>query len=63
MRPDSHRKAVPESNDPRIHIAPGVQKGKLWLRSETGEGGDFPAKDVREAVKRGCLYAYYVENF
>lgn len=61
-RPLDHA-SIPESNDPRISIAPGVQKGKLWLSCGSPEGGDFPRKDVLEAIKRNCLYDYYVENF
>jgi hypothetical protein len=55
--------STPKSNDPRVEIAPGVQPGKLWLSVDSGEGGDFPRQDVLEAIKRNCLYAYYVENF
>ncbi len=56
-------KQIPVSKDPRFHIAPGVQKGKLWISHECGEGGDFPAKQVRKAVKENRLQAYFSENF
>jgi len=62
MNSHSHP-TVPESNDPRITIAPGVQKGKLWLSCGSPEGGDFPEADVRAAIRLKVLYAYYVENF
>lgn len=53
---------IPESNDPRYFICQG-STGKLWVEHESGEGGDFPADEVRKAVRENRLDAYYQENF
>lgn len=57
------RRCIPESSDPRYAIAPGWSKGKLWIEHESGEGGDFDAEGVVEAVRHNCLHDFYARNF
>lgn len=41
-----------------IAIYTGIEKGKVWLEIESGEGADFPEEDIYKVLR-----GYFEENF
>jgi hypothetical protein len=41
-----------------FYIQPAINKGKIWIGRQDGEGGEFPIDELEKAIKE-----FYDERF